>query len=265
MAKPREIRFWEALILARHWKCGGVKGPYLQKSVRRRIEALFLDNIGKIITRAQILEVAKNPQTQEIPENWHQRLSELRTDAGYTILSARDRSGLGVSEYVLVTAKRMAKASDRIKPAEATWAAVLERCKHTCEWEEGGVRCDLAEGVIDPVGGGTVRLTPDHRTPHSMDPAADPSNPDAWNALCGRHQVMKKNYWDDSTGRLNMIAIVQSASTKDKRAVYEFLKKYYGEEQPEPGRVSLLEMVRYSSDEQKSIIFEFLTEYFSQR
>jgi len=242
-----------------------MKGPYLQKSVRRRIEALFLDNIGKIVTRAQIQEVATNPDTNEVPENWHQRLSELRTDSGYTILSARDRVGLGVSEYVMTTAKKRAKAGQRAKPTPATWAAVLQRCNHTCEWTEGGIRCGLAEGDIDPVGGGTVRLTPDHRTPHSINPKADPTNPSTWSALCGRHQVMKKNYWDDSTGRLNVMAIIQSASKKDKRAVYEFLKKYYGEEQPDSGSVSLLEMVRYSSDEQKRIIFEFLTEYFSQR
>lgn len=66
---------------------GTVKGPYKQKSVRKRIEALFLDNVGKVLSRDQIIEVATDPKTGKQPENWHQRLSELRTDYGYTILS----------------------------------------------------------------------------------------------------------------------------------------------------------------------------------
>jgi hypothetical protein len=61
------------------------KGNYKQKTIRQRIEALFLDNIGKIITSEQICKVAMDPVTKKQPENWHQRLSELRTDEGYTI------------------------------------------------------------------------------------------------------------------------------------------------------------------------------------
>lgn len=40
---------------------------------------------------------------------------------------------------------------------------------------------------------------------------------------------MKKNYWDDETGWLNVVAIVQSASHTQKREVYDFLKRYFGE------------------------------------
>jgi hypothetical protein len=48
---------------------GKVKGPYRQKTIRERIKALFLDNIGKVITREQIIEVAKDPGTGKEPEN----------------------------------------------------------------------------------------------------------------------------------------------------------------------------------------------------
>ncbi|RIQ21623.1 restriction endonuclease, partial [Salmonella enterica subsp. enterica serovar Newport str. CFSAN000835] len=58
---------------------------YSQESVSKRIEALFLNNIGKIVTREQIIRAATNPITGKQPENWHQRLSELRTDKGYTL------------------------------------------------------------------------------------------------------------------------------------------------------------------------------------
>jgi hypothetical protein len=54
----------------------------------------FLDNIGKILMREQIIEAATDPVTARQPENWHQRLSELRTDDGYTILSWRNRGDL---------------------------------------------------------------------------------------------------------------------------------------------------------------------------
>ena len=63
-----------------------IKGPYNQRSARARIEAFFLDNLGKVATGEQIAEVATDPRTGERRENWHQRLSELRTDWGYTIL-----------------------------------------------------------------------------------------------------------------------------------------------------------------------------------
>lgn len=40
---------------------------------------------------------------------------------------------------------------------------------------------------------------------------------------------MKKNYWDDETGWLNVVAIIQSASEAQKREVFVFLKSYFGE------------------------------------
>lgn len=74
-----------------------------------------------------------------------------------------------------------------------------------------------------------MKLTPDHKTPHSVNPDIDPDNADEWQALCGRHQVVKKNFWDHRTGKLNVYAIVQAASEPDKKAVYQFLKSYFGD------------------------------------
>lgn len=207
---------------------GEVKGPYPQKSVKKRIEALFLDNIGKILSREQILEVAKDPDTGKEPENWHQRLSELRTDDGYTILSWRNRGELKVQEYLMPHAEKRARAAKRVRPTAPTWKAVLERANYACEWHEGGERCGLKEGDIDPVGGGRVKLTPDHKSPHSIDPNSDPKDPNQWQALCARHQVVKKNYWDNTTGKLNVYAIVQAATRSDKLAVFMFLLEHFG-------------------------------------
>lgn len=206
-----------------------IKGPYLQRSIIRRIEAFFLDNIGKIATREQIIEVAKDPRTGREPENWHQRLSELRTDDGYTIMSWRNRGDLRVSEYVMPSPEKRPAAGKRVQIRPSTWQIVLNRANYRCEWLEGSVVCGLRDGETDPVGGGTVRLTPDHKTPHAVNPDVDPTDSDKWQALCGRHQVVKKNYWDHNTGWLNVYAIVQAAPEQEKRAVYEFLKAYFGD------------------------------------
>lgn len=206
------------------------EGGYPQKSVRGRILAFFLDNLGKVALREQIQEAARDPVTGKIPENWHQRLSELRTDHGYTILTQRNRGDLKVMEYLMLNADRRPKAKGRVRPTPAAWKSVLDRADGACEWEDPGpVPCGLANGAIDPIGGGTVRLTPDHLTPHEVDPDSDPGDPGHWRALCGRHQVIKKNFWDDRTGNLNAYAIIQAASDAEKRRVYEFLKTYFGD------------------------------------
>jgi len=203
--------------------------PYNQNSVRARIEAFFLDNIGRVVTREDIMEVATDPISRRAPENWHQRLSELRTDYGYTILSWRNRGDLKVSEYLMPNADRRERAGGRTRPRPNTWSAVLELAEYRCQWEDGGVVCGLRNGDIDPVGGGAVKLTPDHREPHSLNPSTDPEDPGKWQALCGRHQVVKKNFWNDETGWLNVYAIVQAAPESEKSAVFAFLKEYFGE------------------------------------
>lgn len=208
---------------------GTIARRYDQRSVKRRLEAAFLDNVGRVLTRAQLQEVARDPVTGQEPENWHQRLSELRTDDGYTILSQRDGRGLGVGEYLLASVSKREVVNKRVRPTPATWKRVLDRANDTCEWREGSQVCELRSGDVDPVGGGTVKLTPDHKRPHALASVADPENEEEWQALCGRHQVMKKNYWDNLTGKLNVSAIVQAAPVAEKRDVYEFLKRYFGD------------------------------------
>ena len=106
-----------------------VRKKYKQPTVKKRIEGLFLDNIGKIVNREQILHAATDPVTGKQPENWHQRLSELRTDDGYTILSWRNRGWLRVEEYLMPSADKREQAGKRVKPTKETWQKVLERAK----------------------------------------------------------------------------------------------------------------------------------------
>jgi len=221
---------------------GRPKGPYRQKSVKKRIEAIFLDNLGKVLTREQIMEAATDPDSGRQPENWHQRLSELRTDDGYTILSWRNRGDLKVQEYLMPHKRKRRGAGRRVRPTDATWLAVLDRGGYACEWNEGGMVCGLKDGENDPVGGGQVKLTPDHKNPHSLNPDADPEDPEQWQALCGRHQVTKKNYWDTTTGKLNAYAIVQFATEPEKRRVFQFLLSYFGYTILKNGSIARLEV-----------------------
>lgn len=202
---------------------------YEQKTVSQRLEAMFLANVGLVVTRDQILAAARDPITKKEPENWHQRLSELRTDKGYTILSWRDWKALSPQEYILASIERRQTAAKRVRPSKSCWAKVVSRAQQCCEWREDGQQCGLKEGAIDPIGGGTVKLTPDHVTPHSVDPNSDPENPNQWQALCGRHQVMKKNFWDGATGKVNVLAILQACSVDQKREALSFLEQFFGE------------------------------------
>lgn len=207
---------------------GRVRKSYPQPTVRKRIEALFLGNLGRIVTREMILAAARDPKTGRAPENWHQRLSELRTDQGYSILTSRDRAFLKVSEYLLESDVREPRARSRVQISAAAWATVLARSGRKCEWVDGQSICGLAEGAIDPVGGGRVVLTPDHKAPHSIAGGIDPGDASAWQALCGRHQVVKKNFWDDRSGKLNYYAIVQAAPHEEKERIFAMLREYFG-------------------------------------
>ena len=224
---------------------GKIKRKYTQKSIKERIEALFLDNIGKIITREQIIEVATNPGTKKQPENWHQRLSELRTDKGYTILSWRNRGWLRIEEYLMPTSEKRSLAGKRVRPSKDTWKSILQRANNACEWTEGNEICGLKDGEIDPIGGGRVKLTPDHKNPHSINHETDPEDMNQWQALCGRHQVMKKNYWDTNTGKMNVYAIMQTSTKTEKEIVFKFLLDYFGYVQDNEGNIHKLEGGKY--------------------
>lgn len=210
-------------------KHASIDKEYKQSSGRERIKQFFFDNLGKIVTTDQLQDVASMNYDGRY-ENWHQRLSELRTDKGYTILSRRDREWLGQGEYVMPHKEQADRADKRTHIEDDTWEDVLERADYECEWPEG---CELSDGDIDPVSGGKVELTPDHRVPHDSDGVVEPDNPEHWQALCGRHQVMKKNYWNDNTGKLHYMAIIQSAPKEEKEKIYDYLQRYFGEKEDE--------------------------------
>jgi len=62
-------------------------------------------------------------------------------------------------------------------------------------------------------------------------------DPNQWQALCGRHQVTKKNCWDSSTGKMNTYAIVQFSTRTEKELVFMFLLEYFGYEMDSKGGI----------------------------
>lgn len=203
-------------------KLDRVAKKYTDKTIRKRLEAFFLDNVGVIVTNEHLKEVAKDPETGLEPENWHQRLSELRTDHGYTILSQRDNAELRTGEYCLVSAEKRESAKSR-KVADKKIKDELLKANPVCAYPG----CGLREGAIDLVGGGTVRLQLDHKTAHDHDDKGEDTK-DNYQLLCGRHNVTKKNLWDDNTGKLNVRAIIQAFSKTEKAEALKWLNAYFG-------------------------------------
>jgi len=49
---------------------------------------------------------------------------------------------------------------------------------------------------------------------------------------------VKKNYWNNTTGKLNVYAIVQAAPQSEKMAVFLFLLEYFGYVLNEDGTIT---------------------------
>lgn len=76
-------------------------------SISTRLEKLFLDNVGKVVTTDLILQVLPTRKDGSRVERWHQRISELRTDHGYTIHHGRkDDPRLKNGQYLMPTTQK---------------------------------------------------------------------------------------------------------------------------------------------------------------
>lgn len=195
-------------------------------TAKSRIKEFLIGNVGRVVTRDEIQQAAKDPVSGKIPENWHQRLSELRVDDGYDILSWRDRENLAPGQYLLESETPARAAKRRAVLSKVDREALLERDQRTCQWPA----CGLREGDTDPVGGGTVVLTADHKSPHSGESSNWTGTLDDWQILCARHQQEKKNFIDDRTGRKNVRELVRTAPRSVKLQIREDLAKYFSED-----------------------------------
>lgn len=195
-----------------------------KSSVKSRIREFLIENVGRIVTREEIQEASRDPETGKIPENWHQRLSELRVDEGYDIFSWRDRQALKPGQYLLENPEPARIAKPRAYLNKQEKEELFSRDAFTCQWPE----CELSQESIDPVGGGKVVLTAEHVSPHSLPDGKWTGTLDDWQTLCARHQQEKKNLVDDRTGRKNVRELVKVSGEELKRQIYQDLKDYFG-------------------------------------
>ena len=112
--------------------------------------------LAKTSPESKYKKLAADPKTGKIPENWHQRLSELRTDSGYTIQSPRDTKELRVSQYRMVSTEKRTTAGKRVKIHPETWEKVLRRAKQACEWCDGGESCGLKRAKLTRLAAGLL-------------------------------------------------------------------------------------------------------------
>ena len=144
---------------------------------KRRLEQLFLDHVGVVIPRSKIEETAEITR-------WFQRISELRIEKGYNII-ARDNG------YILISHNHNKPSSKRrSRPSKHCQQLIRHRDNDAC------VYC------CKPT---SNKLQFDHITPYKSGTIADPHNPDHWQLLCSKHNLMKRDDVNYETNYLNYL------------------------------------------------------------
>lgn len=178
-------------------------------SMKNRLEYTFTRNLKTVFQSSQLAEISGGTR-------WHQRKSELVIDHGYTIHTGSTLESLAKQEYVMMDSGRQrVEVLQRLVPSDACKIQIDSRST-VCEWKLDGTWC-----------GETDRLQYDHINPHSLstpDPQ-DVNRPEAWQRLCERHNLKKRNYF--ANGRLQMLPAIRDASKSEKRAVYDFLHEFF--------------------------------------
>lgn len=139
---------------------------------KAKLRAYFLDNLGKVLTSAELQHVANGSS------EWARRVRELRNEEGYQILTHNDLSELKPGEYLLQQAKPEPAFAREI--SKETRAVVLERNGFTCQM------CGAVAGEphpYDPTGRKT-RLHIGHIIDKSKGGNDEPANLRALCSVC---------------------------------------------------------------------------------
>ncbi len=191
-------------------------------SARSRIEKLFLSNVGKVVTKSEIAEVAKISE-------WARRVRELRDEFGYSIKSHKDLPGdLKPGEYLLENPTPSPKAKER-KISKDQYFRVLARDGHKC------CSCGREPGDQNPIDENrAIKLVVDHVYPisdaekYDIDPYGDEN----LQTLCDFCNEGKWNKYAGKIGeaKLNLTALVRHAPRKEQYEVFEMLKRIFDSE-----------------------------------
>lgn len=178
---------------------------------KQRILDFFLQNLGKVLESRDIQRASGGAS------EWARRVRELRNEAGYQILSHKDRADLKPNQYLLETTVRLPAFERSI--SKETRAQVLERNGYTCQM------CGVAAGDPDPLGGKrTVRLTMGHIIDKSKGGEDTPSN---LRAVCTNCNEGLQNTALPKPDQIHLLAQIRRATIQDQRAVLDWLLKKF--------------------------------------
>jgi hypothetical protein len=190
----------------------------MKVSARERIKQLFLENIGQVISKERIADVAGIAE-------WARRIRELRDEYGYRIKSHKDLPELKPGEYLLDDPIPSPKAKER-KIGKDQYYRIFNRDGHRC------LSCGKEPGDPHPIDPSkTIKLVVDHVTPisdaekYGIDPYADEN----LQTLC---DFCNEGKWNKFVGsvkgaRPNLTALVRHAPKKEQKEVYEILKRIF--------------------------------------
>lgn len=189
-------------------------------SAKQRIREFLRDRVGEVVTGHELQEAA-GPNVTE----WARRVRELRSDEGWEIHTQRDDDNLKPGEYRLVTEPPATDANRRPRPLSArVRAEVLLRDGRTCQM------CGKAAGDTDD-NGRPVQLHIGHKVDKSHGGTNEPSNLET---LCSTCNEGAKNLTQEPPSRVWLLGQVRNASRGDQRAVLEWLRSKFGEDQGQP-------------------------------
>ena len=183
---------------------------------KKRILTFLLANMGRIIEGSELRAVSGNAS------EWARRVRELRDEAGYQILSHRDRADLKPGQYLIETDQRVPAFPRDI--SKETRAYVLERNGYTCQM------CGLAAGDPDPFDPKRkVRLTLGHIIDKSKGGIDSPSN---LRAVCTNCNEGLQNTAPPKPDRIHLLAQVRRATVDDQLHLLDWLEQKFGHIRP---------------------------------
>ncbi len=174
-------------------------------------KALILDfllaNVGNVVSSKELQTISGGAS------EWGRRVRELRDEAGYQILSHKDRADLKPGQYLLATEKRRPTFARGISKETRAW--VLERNGYTCQM------CGVGAGDDDAfTPGRKVRLTLGHIVDKSKGGLDEPSN---LRAVCTNCNEGLQNTAPPKPDLIHLLSQVRRAKIDDQQALLKWL------------------------------------------
>jgi HNH endonuclease len=184
-----------------------------KNSAKNRIREFFLENVGQIVTAAQLQHVAA-PVSE-----WARRVRELREQEAWPIATNHDDADLRPGQYMLtdLPPERSDVKFER-GISQKLRAEVLDRNGFTCQM------CGKTPGDIDPDTGRKVRLHLGHIVDRSLGGRDVASN---LRTLCSTCNQGAKNVTLEKPSRVWLLSQVRRASIDDQEAVQAWLNKKF--------------------------------------